>query len=136
MECILILTMVWIMIDYLIKNKIISTLLTFLTFVFGIYSALMLNIQFMPTFEPDVLVISVIWPEATAEDLYESVVKPIQNEIKSLPNLITSEAKSTNGSVTISVEFKSGIDLDEAMDDMKTRVESLTLPSHIQEILG
>ncbi|MAJ82210.1 MAG: hypothetical protein CMF41_04770 [Legionellales bacterium] len=134
MECILILTMVWIMIDYLIKNKIISTLLTFLTFVFGVYSALMLNIQFMPTFEPDVLVISVIWPEATAEELYESVVKPIQNEIRSLPNLITSEAKSTNGSVSISVEFKSGIDLDEAMEDMKTRVESLTLPTHIEDI--
>ena len=96
MECVLILTAVWIMIDYPIKIKLLAHS-TFLTFVFGIYSALMLNIQFMPTFEPDVLVISVIWPEATAEELYESVVKPIQNEIRSLPNLITSEAKSTNG---------------------------------------
>ncbi len=102
--------------------------------VFGIYATSMLNIQFMPTFEPDVLSVQIHWPGASSKELYETVIKPIQNEIKHIPNLITIEGRANTGYASISAEFKSGVNLDDKMDDLKTHIESLSLPKDIEEI--
>ena len=63
----------------------------------------------------------------------ESVIVPIEEAIQSIESIKKIRSSAGEGSGTVSVEIKSGYDPREALDDLKTQVESIvTFPEEIE----
>ena len=96
--------------------------------VAGLWAVSQLNVRFFPRFERQLVTVSVPWSGAAAEDVEKSVIIPLENELRNVPNLgrqgeerISSSASEGRGVVYL--EFPEGADLDRAAEDVKRHVD-------------
>ena len=64
------------------KHRVAANLLMVVMIISGAIGVDRLRTQFFPSFELDVITVSVAWPGATAEDVQEGLAIPIENAIK------------------------------------------------------
>jgi len=102
-----------------IRHKVAANLLMALMLLAGISSLFKMNIQFLPTFDINVITVSVSWPGASAEDVEKSLIYPLEKELRSLEELKKIQGKAKQGRATITLEFEEGSDLSKALE--KTR---------------
>jgi len=102
--------------------------------VFGLTSVLSAKLELTPTMEMPMLVIFTLYPGASPDDVNELVTQPIEDETGTLTGMkgITS-VSSENVSIVL-VEYEYGIDIDEAYDDLKKKMDVLemTLPDDVE----
>jgi multidrug efflux pump subunit AcrB len=116
------------------KHKVAANLLMVLMILAGLLGVDRLRTQFFPSFELDVITVSVVWPGATAEDIQEGLTIPIENAIEELAVIESIDATSQFGSSSFRVELVDGANLSQALDDISQRVnQSLTLPEGAEE---
>lgn len=120
--------------EYFTKNRIISNLLTILSIFFGIYAAFMINVQYIPPFNPDILTINIEWQGATSREVYDSIIKPVQNELRNTPNLVKIMARASDNYANFVIEYTTGSNLDEQLEDLKNRLNIIKLPKTIDKI--
>ena len=105
------------LLNYFVLNRVACNLLTLLALLFGLVGMFRLNVQFLPSFEPDLLLMTVTWPGATSQEVHEAVVKPIQSELLGMNNLVRLEARANAGRAVFEVEFSTGVDLDQKLNN-------------------
>ena len=91
----------------------------------GAWSTSKLTTQMFPSFEIDVVTVSVIWRGASAEDVQESITIPIERELKNIANVKEIYSKSTIGVSSIRVEVTEGSDVAMVLDDVKQYVNNI-----------
>jgi multidrug efflux pump subunit AcrB len=109
-----------------VRHHTAANLLMALMIILGLYSLVRLNTQFFPDFGVDVVSISVEWPGASAEDIDENIVEPVEPEVRFLDQVKHVRSVSTEGLAQISVEFQPGSDMQAAMTDVETAVGQVT----------
>jgi multidrug efflux pump subunit AcrB len=71
------------------SHRVASNLFMLLMILAGVWGLKKLNTQFFPSFELDVITVQVVWSGAAAEDVANSVILPIEEELKSLTGIDT-----------------------------------------------
>ncbi len=126
----------------MLANFVISrwqlTLVMFLLLVLlGIFALLNIPRAVDPHFPIPVVNIIAIQPGADAQDMEETVAKPIEEVVQGLDDVVEVESKSTDGGTFINVEFSnwSG-DVDGYFDDVVREVSAIrdTLPQNLQRL--
>ena len=119
--------------EFFIKHKTAANLLMVLMVVVGLVSADRLNRQFFPDFDVELVVVSVTWTGATAEDIDANVIQPLEPELRTINNVkkVTSESFESLG--TIAVEFEFGADLKQGLADVETAVGQVDLPQESEK---
>ncbi len=107
------------------QHKVAANLLMIIMLMSGIFALSKLNTQFLPNFELDIITITVVWNGATAEDVEESITKPIEQELRTIDGLNKMNSTSTNGFATIVLEYKEGTDMTWSLDQVKEKVALL-----------
>ncbi|MCK5877077.1 MAG: efflux RND transporter permease subunit, partial [Candidatus Marithrix sp.] len=107
------------------QHKVAANLLMIIMIMSGVWALNKLNTQFLPNFALDVITITVVWNGATAEDVEESITKPIEQELRILDGLNKMNSTSTNGFATIVLEYKETTDMTWALDQVKEKVSLL-----------
>ncbi len=107
------------------QHKVAANLLMIIMIMSGFWALSKLNTQFLPNFELDIITITVVWNGATAEDVEESITKPIEQELRTLDSLNKMNSTSTNGFATILLEYKEGTDMTWSLDQVKEKVSLL-----------
>lgn len=116
------------------RHKVAANLLMVLMILAGLLGVDRLRTQFFPSFELDVITVSVVWPGATAEDAQEGLTVPIENAIEELAVIDSIDATSQFGSSSFRVELVDGANLSQALDDISQRInQNLTLPEGAEE---
>lgn len=116
------------------RHKVAANLLMVLMILAGLLGVDRLRTQFFPSFELDVITVSVAWPGATAEDVQEGLTVPIENAIEELAVIDSIDATSQFGSSSFRVELVDGANLSQALDDISQRInQNLTLPEGAEE---
>jgi multidrug efflux pump subunit AcrB len=107
------------------RNHVAGNFLMLGVLLAGFYTWFQLRKEIFPATAADALSVSVIYPNATPEDVEEGVVIPIEEAIADLDGIeeITSTAQEGVGAVT--VEVANGYDVRNVMDDVKTRVDAI-----------
>jgi len=121
----------------LASHRVAANLLMALFLLLGLWSTSKLTTQMFPSFEIDVVTISVTWRGASAEDVQESITIPIERELKNLANVKEIYAKSSIGTSIIRVEVIEGADVAQVLDDVKQyvgNIRNLPLDSEKPEI--
>ncbi|MEC8307564.1 MAG: efflux RND transporter permease subunit [Pseudomonadota bacterium] len=111
------------------KHRVAANLLMVVMIISGVIGVDRLRTQFFPSFELDVITVSVAWPGATAEDVQEGLAIPIENAIKELAAINSIDATSQFGSASFRIELFEESNLSQALDEISQQIDQdLTLP--------
>jgi multidrug efflux pump subunit AcrB len=114
-------------------HKVAANLLMLLMMLAGAVALMRLNVQFFPNFDLDYAQVRVIWPGANAQDVEISVTNPIERVLRTVENLDEMTSTSALGSSLVTLKFKEGTNMIEAVDQVRQRVAELrNLPQDIQ----
>ena len=100
----------------------------------GLIAMSLLPVNMYPEITPPQVQISAVYPGASAQIVEESVIRPIEEQINGVEDMMYIESSaSNNGSAVITVYFKVGTDGDIAQVNVQNRVALATssLPSEV-----
>ncbi len=117
------------------QHRVAANLLMILMILGGVWGIKKLNTQFFPTFELDVITVSVVWSGAAAEDVERSVVSPIEQEIRSINGIDRIISTSRQSSASLRIELLDHADVQYTLDEVKQKIASIrsSLPDDAEE---
>lgn len=122
------------MLKTFIERPVLSTVISILIVILGVLGLTVLPVTQYPDIAPPTVQIAAAYPGANAETVMQSVVIPIEEQVNGVENMdyITSTA-SNDGSASIQVVFKQGVDPDIAAVNVQNRVARATplLPAEV-----
>ncbi|MBF0219233.1 MAG: efflux RND transporter permease subunit [Gammaproteobacteria bacterium] len=115
------------------NHKVAANLLMIMMLLSGVAALKLLNIQFFPTFESEVITVSTVWGGASAEDIESGITTPLEQRLRSVDGLDSMQSTSAMGVSGITLEFAEGSDMITALDQVKQRVDDFSsLPSEAE----
>ncbi|MEX6686296.1 efflux RND transporter permease subunit [Danxiaibacter flavus] len=123
------------MFNKFIKRPVLAIVLSVVIIFMGVLAIKTLPVSQFPSIAPPMVVVNVAYPGASANVLVNSVLIPMEKAINGTPGMkyMTSDATSA-GEATIQIVFDLGTDPNQAMVNIKTRIEQVTnrLPELVQ----
>ena len=113
----------------------VTNAMIFLTvLVLGLVSLNKLPIDLMPEIEPPAISVITVYEGANAEDVETKVTEVVENNLAIISNLDKLTSRSLEGLSVVSCRFKWGVNLDEASNDIRDRLEfaKRSLPDEIE----
>src|SRR3989338_3998404 len=113
----------------------VTNAMIFLTvLVLGLVSLNKLPIDLMPEIEPPNISVITVYEGANAEDVETKVTEVVENNLAIISNLDKLTSRSLEGLSVVSCRFKWGVNLDEASNDIRDRLEfaKRSLPDEIE----
>ncbi len=116
------------------RNSVAANLLMLVLLIGGLFSTFLINKEVFPSFELNLLRISVAYPGAAPQEIEEGITIKIEEAIQDVDGIekVTSVASDSMGSVTIEVE--DGFNVQDVLDEAKLRVDAIsTFPANIEK---
>lgn len=122
------------MLRFFIDRPIFSSVISILIVIGGAISLRALPVEQYPDVVPPQVVVTAIYPGASAQVLADSVAAPLEQEINGVENMIYMQSASTDaGFVQLTVSFEIGTDPDLAQINVNNRVQA-ALPRLPQQV--
>src|SRR5436190_23637131 len=119
---------------FFIERPIFASVLAIIIVIAGLVAAKILPIAQYPEIAPPTVTITANYPGASAETLAKVVAAPIEEQLSGVERMLYFQSSSTsNGTVTITVTFEVGTDVDKAVFNVNNRVQ-LATPRLPQEV--
>ncbi|MDX9880855.1 MAG: efflux RND transporter permease subunit [Prolixibacteraceae bacterium] len=108
--------------DLSIKRPVTATVFAIAIVLFGAVGFLSLGVREYPSVDPPVVTVSTSYPGANAEIIESQITEPIEESINSIDGIKTLSSVSSDGRSSITIEFDTGRDLDNAANDVRDKV--------------
>src|SRR5450830_1680408 len=121
---------------FFIDRPVFAWVIALFIMVMGAVSITQLPISQYPTVAPPSIVVTTIYPGASAQTLEDSVISVIEREMNGSPGLIYMESVSqASGAGSITLSFESGTNPDLAQVDVQNRLSRATprLPAVVNQ---
>ena len=109
-------------IAYMANNPVAANLLMFSILAAGVVALGALERQAWPTVPFNTIEVSVVYPGAVPEEVEESIVVKIEEQVEALEDAKAVKSLAAPGLASVRVELKTGADISEAMDEVKSAV--------------
>ncbi len=122
---------------FFIERPAFATVISILIVLVGAIAFPTLPVAQYPQIIPPTITVSTAYPGASAELLSDAVAGPIEAQINGVDGMDYISSSSTgDGRLTITVNFKLGIDLDKAQQLVENRVAAATpqLPDTVRQV--
>jgi multidrug efflux pump len=121
--------------DTAVKNSITVLVLAALILIFGVYCYLELPRESDPDITIPNVFISTNYRGVSSIDMETSVTVEIEKKLKGLDGLKKIQSVSSEGNSSINIEFVTGTDINQAMQDVKDKVDEAMgeLPTDLDE---
>ncbi len=106
-------------------HKVAANLLMIIMILAGAFALDRLNVQFFPTFELEVVNVRVEWTGASAEDIEDGIIGPLEQRLRSVDNLDKMTSTASQGVAAITLELNEGTDPLLALDQVRRFVDEL-----------
>ena len=117
-------------IAYMARNGVAANLLMFFILAIGFYSLRSLVQEVFPEISLESVIISVPYPGATPDEIEESILRKIEEQIEGIDDLKQIRSTAAEGRGSLQVELELGADVSRALDDIKARVDRIqTFPA-------
>lgn len=117
-----------------IQRPVLATVISILLVILGVLGLTKLPLQQFPDIAPPSVLVTAVYPGASAETVLRSVAPSIEESINGVENMsYMSSTASNDGSLAITVFFKLGTDPDQAAVNVQNRVAQATsqLPAEV-----
>ena len=116
------------------RHKVAANVLMMIMLLVGAVGLSRINIQFLPTFDLDIITVQVVWPGAVAQDVESSIINPLENQLRNLEGLKRMNATARQSSAAVTLEFYQGTDISKAVDTVRERVAQIkSLPQRSEK---
>ncbi len=122
---------------FFIQRPIFAAMLSLLILVGGAISLFNLPISEYPEVVPPTVVVTASYPGANPKVIGETVSGPLEDEMNGLENMLYMSSQATSdGTMTLTITFSLGTDLDKAQVAVQNRVSSALprLPQEVQRL--
>lgn len=120
-------------IDFSLHNKLAIWLMTLIILSAGVYSAVKMKMEMLPSMSTPVISITTPYPGATPEDVLNGVTDPIEKKVKNLSGVEKVTSQSLENASAVTVQYKFGTDMDKAQADLEKQIDKVDLPDGAQE---
>lgn len=111
---------------FMARNRVAANLLMVFLVAAGLFSLRGIVQEVFPEFSLDQITISVLYPGATPEEVEESVIRKIEEQVQSVEGVKEITATASEGLGTVVVELRLGTDVAQALDDLKAEVDQIS----------
>ncbi|MBP7948491.1 MAG: multidrug efflux RND transporter permease subunit [Verrucomicrobiales bacterium] len=119
---------------FFITRPIFAGVLSMLIFLLGAISLWRLPVSEYPEVTPPTVIVTATYPGANPKTIAETVASPLEQIINGVENMLYMSSQSTsNGTMTLTVTFKVGTNIDMAQVQVQNRV-SQALPKLPEEV--
>lgn len=109
--------------DFCLKHKVTTIMAYVLIVVFGIMGFTSLPLALMPDIELPMAVVYTTYSNAGPQEVENMVTKTIESACASVSGMDEIQSLSSEGSSMVMVTFADGTDMDEAMVDLRGRID-------------
>jgi len=110
-------------VNFFIDRPIFASVLAIVTVVAGAVAIPVLPIAMFPDITPPQVVVTATYPGASAEVVEQTVTTPIEQQVNGVENMIYMSSRSgSDGTMTLTVTFEVGTELDIAAVNVQNRV--------------
>ena len=109
----------------LAANRVFANLFLIMILLSGVFGAFSMITESMPEMSLDAINISVFYPGADPEEVEEAISRKIEETIKGMEEIDKFTTNSSEGSASVSIEVKTGYDVDDLLEKVKTKVQSI-----------
>ncbi|EAR49910.1 transporter, AcrB/AcrD/AcrF family protein [Oceanicola granulosus HTCC2516] len=119
---------------YFTRHRTAANLVLILMITAGLMAMPRMRAQFFPDVIIDSVTVSVAWHGAGAEDVDRAIVQVLVPALISVDGVTDSDARSTEGSARIQLEFVPGHDMETATADVEDALDAIgTLPDAAED---
>jgi multidrug efflux pump len=109
--------------SFFINRPIFAWVVAIFVMIAGAISIPLLPVAQYPTVAPPQITVQTNFPGATPEDMYQSVTRPIEEELNGVPGLIYFESTSdSSGRIQLTATFAPGTTVGEAQVEVQNRI--------------
>ncbi|MDD4191730.1 MAG: efflux RND transporter permease subunit [Mangrovibacterium sp.] len=108
--------------DLSVKRPVMATVFAMTIVLFGVVGFFTLGIREYPSVDPPVVTVSTSYPGANAEIIESQITEPLEESINSIDGIVTLSSVSSDGRSSITIEFDTSRDLDNAANDVRDKV--------------
>ncbi|MGN0157564.1 MAG: efflux RND transporter permease subunit [Brotaphodocola sp.] len=108
-----------------LKRPVTTVMVVLCLIVFGLQSVMTSKLELTPDINMPMLLVSTIYPGASAEDINDLVTKEIEDEIGSLSGITEVDSQSMDNVSIVMIQYDYDKDIDEAYDDLKKKIDAL-----------
>ena len=109
--------------DTAVRKRTSVVVLALMIIIFGFVSYFSIPRESEPDVTPPFVFVTTMYPGVAPEDIEQSITIPIEKKLKGLEGIKRIQSSSSEGSSEISIEFVSGIDIDDAVTKTKDKVD-------------
>ncbi len=116
-----------------IKRPVLAIVMNLLILLFGFVSFQYLGVREFPSVDPPVVTVSTSYPGANADIIESQITEPLEKALNSVEGIRSVSSSSNQGSSNITIEFKLGVDMERAANDVRDKVSQAVrqLPNDI-----
>jgi HAE1 family hydrophobic/amphiphilic exporter-1 len=119
--------------QFSVHHPIFTVMIFLIVIILGFISFTRLPIDLMPDITFPTLSLSTSYGNASPEEIEELITRPIEEAMAAVPGVEEISSTSSEGRSSIRISFAWGIDLEEASNDIRDRLDR-TLPSLPEDI--
>ena len=121
------------LINFFLERSLIVNILTLAILIMGSLYAYSLQKEIFPRVDFGVIIVTVIYPGSSAEDVENRVIMPMEREIKGITGIDKMDSLSNEGVGRIIIEVEQDADLKTVVDDIKNAIDRVKdLPESVE----
>lgn len=108
------------------RHRTAANLLMVLMLIAGFFGLYRMPTQFFPDVGIDVVLVTVVWPGASAGDVDSNIVQALEREVHFIDSVKAVKSSAFEGWASITVEFEQGSDMQSALSNIEAAVGQVT----------
>jgi CzcA family heavy metal efflux pump len=124
-------------VDVAIQKRTTMFVALFMIFVFGLYNYATIPRELAPDINVPYIIVTASYTGVSPADMENNVTVPLEKKLKGLHDIEEIESVSAEGTSTISIEFLPDVNIDDALQKVREKVDQAKqdLPSDIDDPL-
>lgn len=110
-------------VDISVKKPVTMMMFLAIIMLFGLYACFQLPVDFLPDIEQPILTVRTTYSGAGPQEIESSITRPLENVLTTVEDIEKISSDSKEGQSSITLEFKWGIDLDNAMFQVREKID-------------
>ncbi|MCD8157488.1 MAG: efflux RND transporter permease subunit [Clostridiales bacterium] len=121
------------MIKTAIKRPVTVCMMVIAILMIGFVAYETLDLAYMPSTSAPIAMVMASYKDAGPEEVLELVTKPLEEQLSTITGVDSITSRSSEGSSRVMIEFTSDTDLDEAVNDIRDKLERVRLPDDVDD---